>query len=187
MKNIIIILLVAVLVLTAFCACSSERDELADRYNVQFFRDGYSAGLSAIADGVGKSEKSENFSKLEQGNGHLPIHKIESFDELKSFKNDIVGSNISDSLKEYFDKLDGKFFEKNILLAVNLTSGSGSYRFRVSSVTKTDGCFAVGVSRVDTGTQIVTCDMAYWLVMCEVERTELSGITEFDAVYEGVN
>ena len=74
-----------------------------------------------------------------------------------------------------------------ILLAVNLTSGSGSYRFRVSSVTKTDGCFTVGISRADTGTQIVTCDMAYWLVMCEVERTELSGITEFDAVYKGVN
>lgn len=182
MKKITAFLLVFVMTCFAFLSCKSS-DELSAKYNVQFFRDGYDDSYSLIFDEAGKSQKSENFDKLGQG-GHLPIHKVESLDELKSFRDEIVGSYISDGLKEYFDELDKDFFDKNILLAVNLVSGSGSYRFRASSVTVNEGCFTVGVSMIDPEGQCVTDDMAYWLVLYEVSQAELDGVTAFDAVYE---
>ena len=180
-------LIIATLTVFVFCSCKGGPNVIScyeTPYNAQFFKDGYDY-LSAE-----KKLNCENSDKISLASGHIPIHKIESVSELEKFESDYVSQFASDELKNHLDSYDKDFFKENILLIVNLYSGSGSFKYYISNIYISDTYnqgkdFTVGISQVLMPPDIcVTNDIAFWLVTLEVKRAELDGVKSYGAVNE---
>lgn len=118
---------------------------------------------------------------------HLPIYKCSSAEDLEKFKSDF--SDILDFSAQYdgvesFDetgkKYDTAFFEKNTLLLIYITAGSGSYRYGVDSIYVDSDNVAVHIKQVNE-VEVGTCDMAGWLICISVSKDAIKTCTVFNA------
>lgn len=122
---------------------------------------------------------------------HLPIFKIDTLEDLESFKSKYgavfsMDSGYDEALsfnaaleKAQWDR-DG-FFEDNSLLIVYVPANSGSYRFGVQSVGVLKSSLCVYVEQKNDP-ENVTDDMAGWFVLIEIADKEIAGYTSFDAI-----
>ncbi len=122
---------------------------------------------------------------------HLPINKYETKEELDLWlkaKGERVSldedydeiPSVNDTVKKY----DEDFFKEYTLFSVYVQSNSGSYRYAPSGIVLKDGALRVFVGKTND-LEVVTDDMSGSLLFISLKKTELEGVTEFDAV-EGI-
>ena len=118
---------------------------------------------------------------------HLPIFKINDYDELEKYKEDFdeaISFNQSydevPSFNEVTSKYDETFFDKNSLVLVYIPASSGSYRYEVDRVVESENKFYVHISQVNKP-EIGTDDMAGWMAIIEIEDSIINEYNEFDA------
>lgn len=81
------------------------------------------------------------------------------------------------SFKEAIRKYDDEFFEKNILIVIVLTEGSGSIRHEVTSIVKNDDKIVININRKSPMLQ--TDDIATWHILLELKKGEIPESSEF--------
>ncbi len=97
---------------------------------------------------------------------------------------DITVCDSADNL-ENNERYGEEFFNDNILVIIGIEAGSGSHRYYVSSIYKSEERLAVGVSLVMTASDIdVTDDVQYRRIYLEIDRDALGEVSEFKAVME---
>ena len=120
----------------------------------------------------------------------MPIYKIDSAQALADFK-ETMKPYFSFNAKVYaspvtytptFNEVtadcDDTFFANNALLVVYVVAGSGSFRYRVSSVEISGESLTVTIEQYnDDGAS--TCDMSGWLAVIKVPKEKLDGITNY--------
>lgn len=107
---------------------------------------------------------------------NLPVFYITSIEKLNLFKAQKTeffslehGYDEVPSFEEVVKKYDEKFFENNELLIVYKTSSSGSYRYEVADVVKTNNSLTVYVGQANSP-EIGTDDMAGWFLYVEIPK-----------------
>lgn len=117
------------------------------------------------------------------------VTTIKSVAELESFqkKHEVYSGGQQmlsiENFNGYAKKLDEKFFDEKILLAIHIQSGSGSDSFYVSDISTEGSCLTVGVSSLlHPPMTAFTTDMASWHMVVEIDRNLIGSVTEFKAV-----
>ena len=119
------------------------------------------------------------------------ITKIESLNDVNSFIKantlhslDGLKFHRAENFEHYSKTLEDNFFDNNILLVVNIISGSGSTRFYATGCDRLEeNLFTVGISSVIREPYAPsTCDMASWHMVLEVERSLIEGVDSFRAL-----
>lgn len=119
------------------------------------------------------------------------ITKIESWNDVNIFikantLHTLDGLQIhrAENFEHYSKTLEDNFFDNNILLVVNIISGSGSTRFYATGCDRLEeNLFTVGISSVMREPYAdSTDDMASWYMVFEIERTLVDGVDKFTAV-----
>ncbi len=119
---------------------------------------------------------------------HLPINKYETKEELDLWlkaKGEMVSldecydeiPSVNDTVKKY----DEDFFKEYTLFSVYVQSNSGSYRYAPSGIAVKDGSLRVFVDKINSP-ENVTDDMSGVLVFISFKKSEIEGVTEFDAI-----
>lgn len=134
-----------------------------------------------------------NADKFPSNDGipHSPIYKIENTSELETFTEKCIAwfsseyFPIQDAwvawLKEPFKDYDESFFEDRSLFVVYVVASSGSHKYRVADIKKDGSTFTVYTDRYnDMG--MGTCDMEGWFILLPMQKDEIKGCTEFDAI-----
>lgn len=134
-----------------------------------------------------------NADKFPSNDGipHSPIYKIENTSELETFTEKCIAWFSSEYfpvqdawvawLKEPFKDYDESFFEDRSLFVVYVVASSGSHRYRVADIKKDGSTFTVYTDRYnDMGWG--TDDMAGWFILLPMQKDEIKGCTEFDAI-----
>ena len=139
----------------------------------------------AIADGALNKE-------LLDGDGHLPIFKLDTLADLENFKSTyggILSLDQSYNDAKSFDEVLAKaqwdredFFKKNSLLIVYVPANSGAYRFRLFNIETEDNSVRVYVEQTNHP-EIFTEDMAGWFVLVEIADDEISNCYAYDAIF----
>lgn len=118
---------------------------------------------------------------------HLPIHKLDTLEDLEQFKltfgEVLTMDNGYDEVPSFNDvtaKYDKAFFEENTLMLVYVGANSGSYRFRVNNVFCDGSALCIHVEQVNNP-ETVTEDMAGWFVTVAVPDSIIENCTAFDA------
>ncbi len=124
---------------------------------------------------------------LEDDSESYPLYKCESIEELKNFKEKYRGIFVMESswdevgsFESMTERFDEKFFEKNTLFLVYITSGSTTPRFKADRVVFTDDSLFINIkqtNRVEVGDDA----MAGWLIAVPVGNERLQGILHYDA------
>ena len=121
---------------------------------------------------------------------HLPAYKLDSVSDLEIFKKNFGGilqldySREDEKLRSFNDLtagLDDGFFADSVLLLAYVEASSGSYRFGLQEIARGGGTCRMLVRRLNDP-EVVTCDMAGWLILAAVPRAELTGCVAFDAL-----
>lgn len=128
-----------------------------------------------------------NSEKLSIDSVHLPVYKFDTWNELEQFKQAFRNDEIqcvsyygAPSLDETTADYDEKFFDENTLILVYIGASSGSYRFDVESVRIYETTLFVHVEETEKP-DVVTCDVAGWLITVAVPDSIVENCTEFDA------
>ena len=107
---------------------------------------------------------------------NLPVFHIKTIEKLNLFKEQKSeffslehGYDEVPSFEEVVKEYDEKFFENNELLIVYKTSSSGSYRYEVADVVKTNNSLTVYVGQANSP-EIGTDDMAGWFLYVEIPK-----------------
>ncbi len=117
---------------------------------------------------------------------HLPIFKFETKDELDRFLQNTEDVFEFDdgyggkSFGEMCETYDDEFFKENTLILVYVESGSGSFRFGIKEIYRSETALCVYIERTDDS-YAYTDDMASWFISAEIKKSDISGCTEFDA------
>ena len=92
-------------------------------------------------------------------------------------------NEISKKDPDFFSKYNDAFFNCNVLILVTEVLSSGSFRLQADSLIKRDGelCVLFTVHRPGPG-MCGTCDMAYWCVLLEVNKEDVSGIGQLSYI-----
>lgn len=121
-------------------------------------------------------------------NPDIPIHKLDTLADLENFKEKASSSYSLDSFHTATEKYDEAFFAENSLLLIGTAAGSGSYDFKVKSVSINGIYCTVNVDR--SAPPVITQDMAAWFITVAIPDAEISYCTEFEvsfkSVYDGV-
>ena len=113
-----------------------------------------------------------------------PIHKLDTLAEFEKFKEKASSSYSLDSFYTATEKYDEAFFAENSLLLIGTAAGSGSYDFKVKSVSINGIYCTVNVDR--TAPPVITQDMAAWFITVAIPDAEISCCTEFNATFQTV-
>jgi len=190
MKRIFCIALSLILLLTALgCnkpAATPDEDpaQLAKVAEVNYVEESDTPALFSQA--LNASKLPQNPFPLE--NVHCPIHRFNSAKELETFRS--TYDNLLDLSALWFDSLsfgeatadmDREFFETYSLLAVYFPASSGSHTFSVKKVEMRDQAVTVYIEQ-DPWNGVHTDDLAAWIALVPIQKTKLSGITDFDAI-----
>ncbi len=123
--------------------------------------------------------------------GHYPVYRFDTADDLKQFKNAYGGVFTMErgwdevpSFNDVTARYNEDFFENNSVILVYVTTGSCTYRYAVSGVEYTDTSFRVHIKET-TNALMVDSMMAGWFVTVAVPDERLQKVTEFDAVQAG--
>ena len=118
---------------------------------------------------------------------HLPIRKIETYDELIAFqalRDGVLTVTASydevPSFCQITEHMDEAFFAENTLLIIYVSSGSCSFRYDVHSISRTPDSLCVRVEKA-TEPEIGDCAMAGWWVTGAVDKSHLEGVVAYDA------
>ncbi len=117
---------------------------------------------------------------------HLPAMRFENKSDISDFieaGRDIFdfeaaynGPSFADKAELYSDD----FFVANVLVAIYIVEGSGSVTHEVESIECQQGVMRIVVERQIP--DIGTTDMAYWFILLEIPRSEMSACSRVDAV-----
>lgn len=113
--------------------------------------------------------------------GRAPIHRLDSASEMWTYLLlDPEPGVISNPKIEMVGAYRDAYFERNSLLVIPIIASSGSFRYTVDSVVIKDGACTVSITEhvPPVGTDDVIC----WLVVVEIPKEMLSGVTEYDAL-----
>ena len=129
-----------------------------------------------------------NADAIANGSRQLPMYRIDDIQDVEGFETKFAGcfsfyGNGEGSFSGIMAEYDEKFFENNSIIIVYVTSGSGSNRFGVSSVSSVNGVFSVEIANTYSP-EIGTCDMAGWFMIIEVADEDLNSCTEFKATIQ---
>ena len=124
-------------------------------------------------------------------NGHLPIFKMDTLEDLEQFTT-AYGGVLSlqsgyDGVLSFEDALSKAqwdreaFYEEHSLLIIYVPSSSGSIRYGVKEVIATEHSICVCVEQKNDP-DAFTEDMAGWLILVEVRDEEIGEDTSFDAI-----
>ena len=123
-------------------------------------------------------------------NTHLPIFKIDTFEELESFKetyNNVFSFNQGyDNVLSFCDAMSKAqydreiFYEANSLLIVYVPANSGSLRFVIDEIKTTDTSICIQIEE-KSEENVSTDDMAGWFICVTASKDKLSPYTSFDA------
>lgn len=121
--------------------------------------------------------------------GTLPLVKVESVAQLNSFRTHLTDNGLT--VTEKYDEIasfneatasyDDAFFADKVLLAVYVSEGSGSIRHEFAGWDTHNKTGVVQIKSVSGG-DTLTEDMAGWLALIPVVRSELANYTALDAV-----
>ena len=139
-----------------------------------------------ICDGALNKELLKN-----EPNEHLPIFRMDTLEDLEQFKaqyeNVFAMDQGFDNIRSFeavlkqsqFDR--ELFYEDNSMLLIYIPANSGSLRFFVDEIITNDNslCFSVGQK---DNQEVVTDDMAGWMLLVKATKEELGKYTSFDAV-----
>ena len=88
--------------------------------------------------------------------------------------------------KDYLERYDSQFsyytdefFKDNILLLAFFSSSSGGDRYKLSSITLTNGVFTIDIAQTQSGQ---TCDVSEWLFCVAVPRNIDKKVNAYEAV-----
>jgi len=121
---------------------------------------------------------------------HLPVLHFENAEEFAArvdklgdcFQLD-VPYNGDPAFTEQVSVFDNAFFEENDLLAVYVSSPSGSIRYEVTNADIYDGTLMIWVA--EDRPEIGTDDVADWFILLPVPKTAVAACSEIDAVLTG--
>ncbi len=133
--------------------------------------------------------KSLNFNKMSISSvQHLPIFKCEKQSDLNDFKNQFKdslsfssGYDEVPSFEEVTAGFGADFFDNNTLFLVYVSAGSGSLRFALDSYSVVDGTFRADIIQTNNP-EVVTDDMAGWLIVIPISNDQLENVQNYDAV-----
>ncbi len=130
-----------------------------------------------------------NFNKMSISSvQHLPIFKCEKQSDLDDFKNQFKDSlNFSsdyDEVPSFEETTAGfgtDFFNNNTLFLVYVSANSGSLRFALDSYSVVDDTFRADIIQTNNP-EVVTDNMAGWLIVIPVSNDQLESVQNYDAV-----
>ena len=184
MKKLIALVLVTIGVLgLVSCSMAPKRDEPEFSYIVTY------AGWS---EEPLLYESALNY-ELIQGdpNTHLPIFKIDTFEELENFKetynNILLFDQGYDAVLSFYEAMSKAqfdreiFYEEHSLLVVYVPANSGSLRFVIEEIKTTDTSMCIHIEH-ETEATALTDDMAGWFICVKANKDKISNYTSFDAI-----
>lgn len=185
MKKYAIIFIIFTLLFLSACVHSdigeSQNNSTSLTYDWQSAYANYSGDVKLFASGL-NADKMYESKEL-----HLPIYKFDDRKKLIDFRDDLddiltfdQGYDEIPSFDDAVEKYDEDFFENNCLFIVYVQAGSGSHRYGVSEI-YSDLTFQVRITELNSP-EVVTCDMAGWFIMVEVNKEDIKGCVNFDAV-----
>ena len=117
---------------------------------------------------------------------HLPIHRLDTYEDLTNFKNtfsgDLTFDNGYDEIPSFntaTTKYDKEFFEDNSLIVVFIDSTNSTHRYAMQSV-EHNGVFCVQIEET-TKAKAVDDALSGWFLTVTASDELLDGCTEFDA------
>ena len=133
-----------------------------------------------------------NKQLLQSGDGeHLPVFLIDTPEDLAAFKSqyqDVFamdqGHNDIRSLEQALAQTQwdrAAFYEEHTLMLVYIPANSSTYRYGIQRVDTEDGSLTVRIEVKNTP-DIVTDDMAGWMLMVLVDDEEIAKYTQIDAI-----
>ncbi len=120
---------------------------------------------------------------------HLPIHRLDTYEDLTNFKNTFSGDLTLD--KDYDEvhsfnaataKYDKNFFEYNSLMVIYIDATNSTHRYAMQSVEHND-VFCVHIEET-TKAQAVDDALTGWFVTVTASDEMLNRCTEFDADFD---
>ena len=117
---------------------------------------------------------------------HLPIHRLDTYEDLTNFKNtfsgDLTFDNGYDEIPSFntaTTKYDKEFFENNSLIVVFIDSTNSTHRYAMQSV-EHNGIFCVQIEET-TKAEAVDDALSGWFLTVTASDELLDRCTEFDA------
>ncbi len=136
-------------------------------------------------------ENALNYDSVQDENGHLPIYKIDTFEELGNFKNTYKniltlnkGYDTTLSFSEGMSKAQYDreiFYEENSLLLVYVPTNGASLRVAIEEIKTTNKSMCIYVEQNNVETTL-TDDKTGWFICVQVEKDKISNFKSFDAV-----
>lgn len=117
-------------------------------------------------------------------NPDIPIHKLDTLADLEKFKEKASSSYTLGSFYAATEKYDEAFFAENSLLIIGTAAGSGSYDFKVKSVSINGIHCTVSIDKISS--IAMTTDMAAWFITVAIPDAEISYCTEFEVAFQTV-
>ncbi len=154
---------------------------------------GNTVSYAGWSDDPSITEGALNKDLLQSKSGmHLPIFKMDTLDDLEEFRtkygtvlsmdgsyNEALSFNEALAQAQWDREV---FFKEHSLLVVYVPANSGSLRFGVHHIEVTDSRVCVYVEQTNEP-EVVTDDMAGWLVLVEIEDQEIHNCNSFDAIF----
>ena len=190
MKNIIILLMI-VCIAALLVACTVEKAENNIEEHVQDVQTFITyANWSDEFNGMGEGEKCLNADKFIFSDApRLPIFKFDTKSELNEFKDRYkniltmdIGYDEVPSFNEMTNQYDDSFFANHSILLAYVSSGSGSIRYGVKSVTIVNGVCIMIVEQLNNP-EVYTDDMSGWFAIAVVSKDFIKDCKEFDAQF----
>ena len=118
-------------------------------------------------------------------NPDIPIHKLDTLADLEKFKEKASSSYSLDSFHTATEKYDEAFFAENSLLLIGTAAESGSYVFKVKSVSINGIHCTVSIDKISS--IVMTTDMAAWFITVAIPDAEISYCTEFEVSFNSLS
>lgn len=115
----------------------------------------------------------------------MPVFRFDTADELNAFYTTyrtVLTYNGNEKLEQEIAAMDQEFFNTHSLLVVYVISTSGSFSYYVKGVERSGDTATAHIKQSPFPEDCMwTCDMDAWMALIPIERSELAGITHFDA------
>lgn len=141
-----------------------------------------------ISDGAINKELLQSESEV-----HLPVFVMDTLDELEQFR---VKYRAVLNLEQGFDNIPSfegalskaqfdteGFFQNYTLLAIYIPASSSSFRFGVKDIAETETSVCIYIEQTNNP-ELVTDDMAGWIILMCVEDGKVGSDTSIDAIYD---
>ena len=122
---------------------------------------------------------------------HLPIFKIDTFEDLETFKktynNVLLFDQGYDTVPSFYEAMNQAqfdreiFYEEHSLLVVYVPANSGSLRFEIEGIETSDTSMCINIEHNNESTEMED-DMTGWFICVKVNKDKLSNYVSFDAI-----